>query len=81
MTEALFNPKANREKMTQIIFEKFKSPAFYMTIPAVLSMCASDRTTGIVLDSGDGVTHSVCYSNRVGLFSRCNFSICLVIFL
>merc|ERR1712136_725528 len=59
MTEAPLNPKANREKMTQIMFETFQCPAVYVAVQAVLSLYASGWTTGLVMDSGDGVSHTV----------------------
>jgi actin-related protein len=45
--------------MTEIMFETFNVPAYYLSIQAVLSMYGSGKTTGIVLDAGDGVTHTV----------------------
>jgi actin-related protein len=41
------------------MFETFNVPQMYISIQAVLSLYASGRTTGIVYDSGDGVSHTV----------------------
>ena len=50
LTESPRNPKANREKM---MFETFNTPATFVAVRAVLSLYASGRTTGIVLQSGE----------------------------
>ncbi|TKS85087.1 Beta-centractin Actin-related protein 1B [Collichthys lucidus] len=59
LTEAPLNPSKNREKAAEIFFETFNVPALFISMQAVLSLYATGRTTGVVLDSGDGVTHVV----------------------
>jgi len=59
LTEAPLNPRRNREKAAEIFFETFGCPALFVSAQAILSLYASGRTTGVVLDSGDGVTHAV----------------------
>jgi len=59
LTEAPMNPKVNRERMMTIMFESFNVPAIYVSIQAILALYAAGRTTGVVMDSGDGVTHMV----------------------
>jgi actin-related protein len=59
LTEAPMNPKVNREKMTSLMFETFNVQGLYVSIQAVLSLYSNGRTTGCVIDSGDGVTHTV----------------------
>jgi len=59
LTEAPLNPRRNREKSAEIFFETLNAPALFLSMQAVLSLYATGRTTGVVLDAGDGVTHAV----------------------
>mmetsp|Transcript_9299 Transcript_9299/g.17662 ORF Transcript_9299/g.17662 Transcript_9299/m.17662 type:complete len:374 (+) Transcript_9299:31-1152(+) len=59
LTEQPLNPRAIRERMTQIMFETFSVAGVYVALQAVLSLYASSQSCGIVLDSGDAVTHTV----------------------
>ncbi|KAI9905922.1 hypothetical protein PsorP6_013662 [Peronosclerospora sorghi] len=59
LTEAPLNPVANRQRAGEIFFEAFNVPSLFVSPQAVLSLYASGRTTGVVLDVGDGVAHVV----------------------
>ncbi|XP_055954846.1 uncharacterized protein LOC126810947 isoform X3 [Patella vulgata] len=72
LTEPPFNPKINREKMTQVMFETFNTPALCVSIQSILSLYASGRTTGVVCDSAHGISnilpvydgHGLIYKSR-----------------
>jgi actin-related protein len=53
------NPRENREKLVTIMIEEFKVPKLYLGNQAVMSLFATGRTTGTVLDAGEGITHAV----------------------
>ncbi|KAF1802766.1 actin family [Mucor lusitanicus] len=59
LTEAPMNPKQNREKMAEIMFEEYGFQGIYVAIQAVLTLFAQGLMSGVVVDSGDGVTHIV----------------------
>ena len=59
LTEPPLNPKENREKMTEIMFETFNAPALYLQNQEVLAMYSTGRTTGLALSSGYDTTHTV----------------------
>ncbi|XP_006862931.1 PREDICTED: actin-related protein T1-like [Chrysochloris asiatica] len=59
MTETSLNPRQIREKTAEVMFETFNVPAFYLSNHAVLALYASACVTGLVVDSGDGVTCTV----------------------
>ena len=67
LTEAPMNPVANRKKMIQIMFEKYGFKSAYISIQAVLTLYAQGLLSGVVVDSGDGVTHIVPVSEGFAL--------------
>ncbi|KAK9381576.1 actin family [Kockiozyma suomiensis] len=59
LTEPPMNPLSNREKMVDIMLEKYNFGGVYVAIQAVLALYAQGLSSGVVVDSGDGVTHIV----------------------
>ena len=59
LTEPPLNPRDNREKMAEIMFETFRVPALYVGMQALLSAYAVGKMTGLIVDLGDGVCHAV----------------------
>ena len=57
LTEPPMNPLKNRERMVEVMFEDYQFAGVYIAIQAVLTLYAQGLLTGIVLDSGDGVSH------------------------
>ncbi|XP_017853318.1 actin-related protein 2 isoform X1 [Drosophila busckii] len=57
LTEPPMNPTKNREKMIEVMFEKYNFDSTYIAIQAVLTLYAQGLISGVVIDSGDGVTH------------------------
>merc|ERR1719401_2672529 len=67
LTEPPYNPKPNRERMVEIMFEVFEVPMLNISIQGVLALLGQGRTTGLVLDSGEGVTHTIPIFDGFGL--------------
>ncbi|KAL1140768.1 hypothetical protein AAG570_000698 [Ranatra chinensis] len=59
MSEAPWNARAKREKLTELMFEKYNVPAFFLVKNAVLAAFANGRATGLVVDSGATHTSAV----------------------
>lgn len=59
VTENAGAPRRNREWLAEVFFETFQVPSLYVSVPSVLALYASGRTTGVVLDVGHGVTTAV----------------------
>lgn len=66
MTEAAENPDSNRAKMAEIMFEKYGFGGVMFEYQALLTLMAEGNQTGLVLDSGDGVSHCIpVYEGRI----------------
>lgn len=59
MSEAPWNIRSKRERITELMFEKYKVPAFFLVKNATLAAFANGRSTGLVLDSGASHTSAV----------------------
>jgi hypothetical protein len=59
LTDPAMNPTANRQRMLEVMFEKYGFAGANMQIQAVLTLYAQGLLTGLVVDSGDGVSHAV----------------------
>mmetsp|Transcript_15820 Transcript_15820/g.25307 ORF Transcript_15820/g.25307 Transcript_15820/m.25307 type:complete len:401 (+) Transcript_15820:71-1273(+) len=59
LTEAPMNPKQNRVKMLECMLEKYQFKGASVSMQAMLVLYAQGLLTGVVLDSGDGVSHCV----------------------
>jgi len=59
ITEAALNPKNNRERTLRALFETFGIQSLNMVVCPIVSLFATGRTSGIILECGDGVTHTV----------------------
>lgn len=75
LTEAPLNPYRNREKAAEIFFEYFNVPSLFFSLQAVLSLYASGRTTGVVLDSGNIIFNVLyhCNSSFMSFFCIVSF--------
>ena len=77
LTEPVMNSNENREKMAEFMFETFHVPSLFLASQGLLSLIASGRTSGVVLDCGDGITQVVpIYDGNILLnsVSQINFA-------
>ena len=59
LTETPLNPKENREKMTQIMFESLNVQGLYIAIEPVLSLYSLGKCSGISTDLGTHISYFV----------------------
>jgi actin-related protein 2 len=76
-TEAALNPKKNRERIVETMFEKYGFNRVNVSVQAILALKSRGRDSGFVVDSGDGVTHLVPVTSgylEPSLVSRINLA-------
>eukprot|EP00826_Nyctotherus_ovalis_P008956 TRINITY_DN12331_c0_g1_i1.p1 TRINITY_DN12331_c0_g1~~TRINITY_DN12331_c0_g1_i1.p1 ORF type:complete len:380 (+),score=123.02 TRINITY_DN12331_c0_g1_i1:188-1327(+) len=57
LSEQPLSPREHREKTVRVMFETFNVPYLYLSTQTVLALCSSGRTTGLVVDVGEGMTN------------------------
>jgi len=67
LTEPPYNPKPNRERVAEMMFESFGVPSLNISIQGVLALLGHGRTSGVVLSSGEGVTSTIPIFDGFGL--------------
>lgn len=63
-SESPLNTKSKREKLVELMFEKYQVPATYLCKNAVLASFAHNKHTCVVVDSGE--THTTALTVRNG---------------
>ena len=63
ITETSLNPRVNREKLTQLLFDTFNVPGLYVANTAVLSLYSAGKFSALVVEIGDGVAQIVPVSD------------------
>ena len=58
ITEPLLNPYINRERIASTLLDSLNVPALFFASQPILSLFSTSNTSGVVLESGDGVTQS-----------------------
>lgn len=59
MTDSPFNPKEKRCRLAEIMFEHFKVKSLAVMNTAALSMYSTGRVSGLIVESGEGISYTV----------------------
>ncbi|XP_016069171.1 PREDICTED: actin-like protein 7B [Miniopterus natalensis] len=77
VSDSPLSPSSNREKYAELMFETFGIPAMHVTSQSLLSIYSYGKTTGLVVESGHGVSHVVPISEGnllPGLTGRADYA-------